>query len=126
MTPEEARSFVIGKNFSYTCFEGTTGGGRIHADGSVAGYIRIRGGSPRYVVMPANTLQVKGAAVCAQVRGMPFQPCFRLQKTGHASFRGSISGFGFAYCDFQRRNPRVEVARGPLPLAPVREAAAGN
>ena len=52
MTPEEARSFVIGKHFSYTCFEGTSGNGRILADGSVAGYIRIRGAGPRFVVMP--------------------------------------------------------------------------
>ena len=43
MKPDEARRFVVGKQFSYTCFEGTTGSGRIHADGSVAGYIQIRG-----------------------------------------------------------------------------------
>ncbi len=127
MSAEEARRFVIGKHFSYTCFEGTSGAGRVHADGSVAGFIRIGGrGQQRYVVMPANTLRVKGASVCASVRGMPFEPCFNLQKTGNHSFRGSISGFGFAYCDFNRRNPRSEIARGPLRLHPVRSASAGN
>jgi len=126
MTPDEAQRFVIGKSFSYTCFEGTSGAGRIHADGSVAGYIRPRGSGPRFVVLPANTLRVKGAAVCASVRGLPFEPCFNLHKTGHASFRGSISGFGYAYCDFYRRSARADLGRTPLKLQPVRAAAAGE
>lgn len=126
MNADEAQRFVIGKYFSYTCFEGTSGAGRIHADGSVAGYIRIRGAAPRFVTLPANTLRVKGEAVCASVRGMSFQPCFSLQKTSQASFRGSISGLSFAYCDFYRRNARVDLARGPLKLQPVRSAAAGE
>ena len=33
--PEQARAFVVGKLFSYTCFDGTAGMGRIFADGSV-------------------------------------------------------------------------------------------
>ena len=33
LKPEEARHFIAGKHFSYTCFEGTTGSGRINADG---------------------------------------------------------------------------------------------
>lgn len=127
MSPEEARRFVIGKQFSYTCFEGTSGAGRIHADGSVAGFIKVAGkGNQRYVTLPANTLRVKGAAVCASVRGMPFEPCFNLKKTSHNSFRGSVSGLGFAYCDFNRRNARAEIAQAPLRLSPVRSASAGN
>ena len=35
--PEQARAFVVGKLFSYTCFDGTVGMGRIFADGSVVG-----------------------------------------------------------------------------------------
>jgi len=35
LAPEAARQFVAGKLFSYTCFEGTSGAGRINADGSV-------------------------------------------------------------------------------------------
>jgi hypothetical protein len=38
--PEQARAFVVGKLFSYTCFDGTAGMGRIFADGSVVGTIR--------------------------------------------------------------------------------------
>ena len=105
MSPDEARNFVVGKQFSYTCFEGTTGSGRIHADGSVAGRVRVQGQGPsRFVVLPAGPIGTKGGAVCAQVRGMPFRPCFNLQRTSHASFRGTVSGFGFA-CDFYRRAP---------------------
>ena len=33
--------------FAYTCFDGTTGAGRIYADGSVAGNIQVGGSGPR-------------------------------------------------------------------------------
>jgi len=38
MRAEEARQFVADKLFSFTCFEGTSGEGRVHADGSVGGW----------------------------------------------------------------------------------------
>jgi hypothetical protein len=37
---------------------------------------------------------------------MPFTPCFRVEKIDYRSFRGSLSGLSFAYCDFYQRNPR--------------------
>ena len=37
LSPEAARAFVVGKLFSYTCFDGTAGMGRVFADGSVVG-----------------------------------------------------------------------------------------
>ena len=43
MSAEEARRFVIGKMFNYTCFEGTRGLGRVNADGSVTGSIQFQG-----------------------------------------------------------------------------------
>ena len=43
MTASEARRFVIGRTFTYTCFEGTRGQGRVYADGSVVGSIQVRG-----------------------------------------------------------------------------------
>jgi hypothetical protein len=76
----------------------------------VSGTIRIGGTGPlRYVNLPAGTVQVRQESVCASVRGMLFEPCFNVDKTSEASFRGSIAGFGFAYCDFTRRNPRLEL-----------------
>lgn len=113
MKPAEAKRFVAGKLFAYTCFEGTTGVGRIHPDGSVAGTIQFRGEGPvRHVTLPSGTIKLSSESICASVRGVPFQPCFNVVKTNASSFRGSLSGFGFAYCDFIRRNPRVRVADG--------------
>jgi hypothetical protein len=129
MRADEARRFIAGKHFAYTCFDGTTGHGRIHADGSVAGYIQVSGSGPRrYVMLPAGTLKVRGDQYCASLRGIPFQPCFNLNRTSHFSFRGSVSGLGFAYCDFNRRSARADLAgrRRPLSLHAVRAAAAGQ
>jgi len=42
------------------------------------------------------------SAVCASLQGMPFEPCFHIEKTDERSFRGSW--MGFAYCDFTRRD----------------------
>jgi hypothetical protein len=110
MTVAEARHFVVGKMFHYTCFEGTRGQGRIYPDGSVAGSIQIRGSGPlRYAVLPPGTIRANGDAVCASVRGVPIQPCFNLVQLDSDSFRGSISGLGFAYCDFTRRHERAQV-----------------
>ncbi len=124
MSAEEARRFVIGKMFSYTCFEGTRGQGRVHPDGSVVGSIQFQGQGPmRYATLPAGTLQVRGELVCATLRGLPVQPCFNLDRTGETSFRGSVSGLGFAYCEFTRNQGRAHVIRSahshhPLGLRP--------
>ena len=111
MSADEARRFVIGKMFNYTCFEGTRGQGRVNSDGSVAGSIQVQGAGPvRFAHLPANTLQVKGESVCASVHGLMIQPCFNLERTSDVSFRGSISGLGFAYCEFTRNGGRTIVA----------------
>lgn len=114
---EAARRFVAGKQFSFTCFEGTVGTGRIFGDGSVAGMLRIQGSGPvRFMRMPAGTLFAKGETVCSQVKGAFFNPCFNLNKTSERSFRGAVSGFGFAYCDFTHGRGREMIASvGPSP-----------
>jgi hypothetical protein len=104
MTAEEARRFVSGKVFSFTCFDGTHGAGRILDDMGAAGSVQFSGGGPiRHVRLPGNTLQIRGQAVCASLRGLPFEPCFNLDKQDERSFRGSVSGMGFAYCDFRHQ-----------------------
>jgi hypothetical protein len=120
MTAQQARHFVVGNKFSYTCFEGTRGQGRVFADGSVVGSIQFQGnGRTRYAMLPAGTLKVRGGSVCASLRGLPIKPCFYLERTGTNSFRGSISGLGFAYCDFKRRSEGVEASEEiPLKLRP--------
>ena len=104
MSPERARRFTVGKLFAFSCFDGTRGIGSIYGDGSVAGTIQFFGSGPeRSASLPAGTLKVKGGAVCASIKGMPFEPCFKLNRTSDHSFRGSVLGVGFAYCDFTRR-----------------------
>jgi hypothetical protein len=125
MGADEARRFVMGKMFNYTCFEGTRGQGRVLPDGSVVGSIQFRGaGQTRYAALPPGTIKVNGESVCAQVRGLPVQPCFNLVRIDNQSFRGSISGLGFAYCEFTRHNARASVAHNnePLHLRPTLSA----
>jgi hypothetical protein len=104
MTAEEARRFVAGKVFAFSCFDGTRGTGRILDDMGAAGAIQFSGSGPiKRIRLPGNTLQVRGQAVCASLRGLPFEPCFNLDKKDDRSFRGSVSGMGFAYCDFHHQ-----------------------
>jgi hypothetical protein len=104
MNADEARRFVAGKVFAFTCFDGTRGAGRIFEDGGAAGAVQFSGAGPvRRMRLPSNTLQVRGQSVCASIRGLPFEPCFNLDKQDERNFRGSVSGMGFAYCDFRRQ-----------------------
>ncbi len=115
MSAQEARHFVIGKIFSYSCFEGTRGQGRVYADGAVVGSIQFQGsGRIHYAALPSGTLRVKGERVCATLRGLPFEPCFNLEKTGENSFVGSISGLGFASCTFKRGHVRARTVHTHL------------
>jgi hypothetical protein len=124
MTADEARGFVVGNLFSYRCFEGTRGQGFVYADGSVAGSVQFQGhGRVRYAALPPGTLRVRGQTVCASLRGLPIQPCFNLERTGSDSFRGSIAGLGFAYCNFTRRHERAEVME-KQPVKVVHESSA--
>jgi hypothetical protein len=119
MSAEEARRFVIGKMFNYTCFEGTRGSGRVLADGSVVGSIQFQGkGQVRYANLPANTLRVKGESVCASLRGLPIDPCFTLTRIDANSFRGAISGLGFAYCEFTRHHGRPHATQASAQETP--------
>lgn len=104
MNADEARRFVAGKVFAFTCFDGTRGAGRILDDLGAAGSVQFSGSGPmRHVRLPGNTLQIRGQAVCASIKGIPFEPCFNLDKQDDRSFRGSVSGMGFAYCDFRHQ-----------------------
>src|SRR6478736_7973164 len=81
LDPEAARRFVLGKLFTFTCFDGSRGAGRVYGDGSVIGTIQVRGSGPVGAVwLPAGTLRERGGSVCASLQGMAFEPCFRLEK----------------------------------------------
>ena len=107
MSADEARKFVAGKVFAFTCVDGTRGAGRILDDMGAAGSVQFSGSGPiRHVRLPGNTLQVRGRSVCASLKGLPFEPCFNLDKRDDRSFRGSVSGMGFAYCDFRHQGAK--------------------
>ena len=123
MNADEARRFVAGKVFAFTCFDGTRGAGRILDDNGAAGAVQFAGAGPvRHLRLPGNTLQIRGQAVCASIKGIPFEPCFNLDKKDDRSFRGSVSGMGFAYCDFRHQGAaQMLMARAvarPRSLAP--------
>lgn len=112
LAPEQARAFVVGKLFAYNCFDGTEGVGRVFSDGSVVGTIRPPGESQvRFAALPAGTIKVDSTSMCAHLPGLIINPCFRVQKIDYRSFRGSLSGLSFAYCDFHQRNPRSQMTR---------------
>src|SRR6185437_10004280 len=129
MNAEEARKFVSGKVFSFICFDGTRGAGRILDDGGASGAVQFSGSGPmRHIRLPGNTLQVHGQAVCASIKGIPFEPCFNLDKKDDRNFRGSVSGMGFAYCDFRHQGATQmmmarAVARRPRSLKPPEQTA---
>lgn len=109
LKPEEAKRFVANKLFSYTCFDGTNGAGWIHSDGSVVGTIQEGSAPVRHVSLPSGTIRLTSGSICVWLRGALLQPCFNVVQTSPLSFRGSIRGLDFAYCDFVRRNPRLGI-----------------
>src|SRR5262245_44590866 len=118
MRPEEAKRFIAGKLFSYTCFDGTRGAGRIHADGSVVGTMQVNSGRMKFVALPAGTIKLSSDSICASLPHAIIQPCFNVVQTGPNSFRGSLKALNFAYCDFVRHNSRMDLARTETVLPP--------
>jgi hypothetical protein len=124
LTADAARRFVVGKLFAFNCFDGSRGSGRVYGDGSVMGTIQFQGLGPvEWVWLPAGTLKVKGETVCASLNRLPIEPCFNLNWTDDQSFRGSIWGLDFAYCEFTRlakartKNGESRVGSAALPSA---------
>jgi len=115
LKPEEAKRFVADKLFTYTCFDGANGTGWIHSDGSIVGTIQQGGAPVRHVAFPSGSIRLTSDSICVWMRGALLQPCFNVVQTGPSSFRGSIRGFDFAYCDFVRSNPRVGITASKQP-----------
>ena len=102
LNADAARRFVMGKLFAFNCFDGSRGAGRIYRDGSVIGTIQSTA-RDRFTPHRCQRERSKGEAVCASLDRAPIEPCFNLNKVDDQSFRGSISGLDFSYCDFTRR-----------------------
>ena len=87
----------------------------------MAGSIQFSGTGPvRHARLPVNTIQVGATQVCASLKGLPFTPCFNIDKTSEATFRGSVQGMSsFAWCEFRKHGNSLLVARaerGPMSL----------
>jgi hypothetical protein len=118
----EASRFVVGKMFAFTCYDGTSGAGRVFADGSASGSVKMQGKEPaRFMSVPPGTLRIQNDQVCASLRGVLFEPCFNVLQTSGRSFRGSVQGMEFAFCNFVRRGGRGDIATSP-DLPSVRSA----
>src|SRR5258707_5174484 len=92
MNADEARRFVAGKVFAFTCFDGTRGAGRVLDDGGAAGAVQFSGSGPvRQMRLPGNTLKVRGQAVCASIKRLPFERCFNLAKQDERDLLSSMS-----------------------------------
>ena len=88
-------------------------------DMGAVGAVQFAGSGPvRHMRLPGNTLQVRGQSVCASIKGLPFEPCFNLDKQDERNFRGSVSGMGFAYCDFRRQGAAQMLLARPRSLRP--------
>jgi hypothetical protein len=106
------RAFRGRQDIRVQLFRWHTRAGRIQQDLSVAGTIQVRGNGPvRFVQLPPGTLKVKGGAVCASVARHSVRARFNVEPPDPQSFRGSVSGLSFAYCDFTRRLQRTPSVR---------------
>jgi hypothetical protein len=66
-----------------------------------------------------GTLKFKGETVCASLNDMSFEPCFDLNTIDDQSFRGSVLGMDFAYCDFAHLRSITAQPSDPLSLDPT-------
>jgi hypothetical protein len=111
LAPVDAKTFVVGKWWSYKCYDGTLGRGRALADGSVSGSFQERGmGGVRNASYPPGTIVVQTNSICAprnRLLGI-FTPCFIVDKHNGHSFRGSMAPFRWPYCEFVGTSAPIE------------------
>ncbi len=114
---EAARRFIVGKLFAFTCADGSHGAARVYDDGSVIGTVQFHGSErPQSVWLPSETLKLTGETVCASLNRTEL--CFALSKTSNQSFRASVTGLDFAYCDFIERVRTPDTVPRPEPSEP--------
>jgi hypothetical protein len=83
----------------------------------------LANGKTRFFSLPSGTIRLTSDSICASLPRSIIQPCFNVVQTSTHSFRGSLRGLGFAYCDFERHNGRLDFARRE-PRKPVESAVA--
>ena len=69
----------------------------------LTGAVQFSGAGPvRHLRLPGNTLQIRGQPFAPRSRAS-LRAVFQSRKKDERSFRGSVSGMGFAYCDFRHQ-----------------------
>ena len=123
MKADEARRFIIGKLFSYTAFYGTSGAGRVYADGSVIGTIRNGRGGVRFMAGDAGRhAESEGRRRVRQCARHAVRALSSAWTSQPVSFRGSLGAFGIAVLPFRlpRRSRRIGGDHGKAgPRAPA-------
>ena len=84
---------------------------------------RLRMPDPWWLVAADALGERLSLRAASRGRGLPFEPCFNLDRTSQVSFRGSVSGLGFAYCNFTKRSSRADLQASTYQLRGVRASA---
>jgi hypothetical protein len=118
LPPDEAKGVIVGKLWNFRCSEGTTGFGRIFANGSVRGAIKEPGSTLVGHVLPAGTVSMRPDSICASVPVgySMLRPCFAFNKIDAHNVRGRVASpwwmrmlWGQRYCDFTVRDFRANL-----------------
>ena len=112
LAPEQARAFVVGKLFNYTCFDGTAGMGRIFSDGSVVGTVQAPGRkmANRFTALPPGTIRVAGQFGLRPSGRVPDRSLLQIgEARATAASVARLRVLNFAYCDFSQHNPRAQL-----------------
>ena len=108
--PEQAKAFVAGKLFAYTCFDGTVGTARILSDGSVVGTIRPEArGDARFITLPPGTIKVNSTGSVRAFQRLADRTLLHGAEDKSPKLSRLGSGLEFCLLRLLQLNPRVEI-----------------
>ena len=70
LNPDQARAFVVGKLFSYTCFEGTAGSGRVASSGELPSDLGARNTATIITARSTTRSTTKVLALSVAIAGL--------------------------------------------------------
>jgi hypothetical protein len=99
LTPQQAKRFIQGNKWSYTC-PLTKGWGRFNSDGSVTAEFQTLGFSPYKKNFPPGSMTISSDGSLCMPKMFNTDVCFFVDKIDNRHFRGTSSGFIRFSCDF--------------------------
>src|SRR5258708_638253 len=108
MNADEARRFVTGKVFAFTCFDGTRGAGRVFEDGGAAGgaIFRLRSGAPH---APSRQYAPGPRPVCLRLdQGPPVRAVLQPRQARRAQLPRIGLGHGLRLLRFPSSGRRAD------------------